>query len=109
MIIHRNSERQVFNPHFAALKRRKNHSLQRTYKQPLAKSLIKRRFILLKRRKNLLKRRFVPIKTAFRCKETKKGEIFFSILSENMVNELHRCGVFKQGFGGLTAYNQNTV
>ena len=105
MIIRRNSKRQTFNPHFAALKRRKNHSLQRTDKQPLAKSLIKRRFILLKRRKNLLKRRFVPIKTVFYRRETRKDEIIFSILSENMVNELHRCGVFKQGFGGLTAYN----
>lgn len=84
MIIRRNSERQAFNPHFAALKRRKNHSLQKTDKQPLAKSLIKRRFILLKRRKNLLKRRFVPIKTAFHRKETRKDEIIFSILSENM-------------------------
>ena len=77
MIIRRNSERQAFNPHFAALKRRKNHSLQKTDKQPLAKSLIKRR-------KNLLKRRFVPIKTAFHRKETRKDEIIFSILSENM-------------------------
>lgn len=109
MLIRRNSERQAFNPHFAALKRRENYSLQRTDKQPLAKSSTKRRFILLKRRKNLPKRRFVPIKTAFHRNGTKKGEIIFSILSGNMVNELHRCGVFKQGFGGLTAYNQNTV
>ena len=58
--------------------------MQKTDKQPLAKSLIKRRFILLKRRKNLLKRRFVPIKTAFHRKETRKDEIIFSILSENM-------------------------